>query len=318
MYKKIAFLLFITTVLASCGVGRSTVSSPKNASLQDELIEYGRKYLGKPYKYAGKGPDVFDCSGYTSFVFNKFGYKLSPSSSGQDRQVPNILRKEDLSKGDLVFFEGQAQNGQVGHVGIVTKVKPNGEFDFIHASINKGVTITKSTEPYYASRYLRGGRVIDNNTVAKQETIETKKNTSSKTKPSIQKQKTPTIVEVLTQEETEKEQIIIVQTDSTKTPQLVEREIGTDTDTNKEQNDSTQIPKPQPIIRQENISVPKPARKSAPTNSLATSATLHTVKPGETLYSISRQYNCSVEELRQWNPQLENTLKAGEKLTVKP
>ncbi len=235
MYKKIAFLLLITTLLASCGVGRNTVSSKKNASIQDELIAYGRGYLGKPYRYAGKGPNAFDCSGYTAFVFKKFGYQLNASSSGQDRQVPSIDRKQDLTKGDLVFFEGRTRNGRVGHVGIVTHVKPNGEFDFIHASTVSGVIISQSTEPYYAARYLRGGRVIEDGAFPK---------------------------------DAEEEPIIIVQTDSTKTPRLTERKIDgnheTETDTGKEANDHTPTPKPQPMIRQENISVPKPSKKATP------------------------------------------------------
>lgn len=306
-------------MLASCGAGRSTVSSKKNASLQDEVIEYGRQYLGKPYRYAGKGPNAFDCSGYTSFVFKKFGYNLSPSSSGQDKQVPSILRKEDLMKGDLVFFEGWTQNGRVGHVGIVTNMKSNGEFDFIHASTGNGIIISKSTEPYYASRYLRGGRVIENNTIAKNETVETKKSAPAKTKkaqPIIQNQKSTTIAEVIAPEKTNEEQIIIVQTDSTKTPKLPERDIDNNDD--KEKSDDTPTQKPQPIIRQENVSVPKPVSQPAPITSASTSAITHTVKSGETLFSISRQYNCTVEELRRWNPQLGNTLKAGEKLTVNP
>ncbi|HBQ57509.1 MAG TPA: hypothetical protein DD786_10220, partial [Porphyromonadaceae bacterium] len=44
----------------------------------------------------------------------------------------------------------------------------------------------------------------------------------------------------------------------------------------------------------------------------------HPVKPGETLYSISRKYNCSVAQLRDWNPQLGTVLKPGEKLVIRP
>jgi len=43
---------------------------------------------------------------------------------------------------------------------------------------------------------------------------------------------------------------------------------------------------------------------------------VHTVKMGETLYSISKQYECTVEDLISWNPQLGNVLKTGDKLQV--
>ena len=37
---------------------------------------------------------------------------------------------------------------------------------------------------------------------------------------------------------------------------------------------------------------------------------------GETLYSISKQYGCSVEELTAWNPQLGSVIKTGDKLQI--
>ena len=109
--------------MVSCGVRKQSVSPiSKTDGAQSEIIDYGMKHLNKPYRYAGKGPSSFDCSGFTSFVFKEFGYRLSTSSSGQAKQVPSINRKEDLRVGDLVFFEGRAHNGRVGHVGIVKEV----------------------------------------------------------------------------------------------------------------------------------------------------------------------------------------------------
>lgn len=43
---------------------------------------------------------------------------------------------------------------------------------------------------------------------------------------------------------------------------------------------------------------------------------IHTVAMGETLYSISRLYGCSVEELISWNPQLGSVIKTGDKLEI--
>ncbi len=44
--------------------------------------------------------------------------------------------------------------------------------------------------------------------------------------------------------------------------------------------------------------------------------TVHTVQPGETLFSISRRYGITVEELRMWNNLQGADLKAGQKLFV--
>ena len=45
--------------------------------------------------------------------------------------------------------------------------------------------------------------------------------------------------------------------------------------------------------------------------------TVHTVKPGETLYRISKIYNVSVEDLKRLNDLSSNTLSVGQVLTVK-
>ncbi|HNX89603.1 MAG TPA: LysM peptidoglycan-binding domain-containing protein [Paludibacteraceae bacterium] len=139
-------------------------------TLKDSIINYGKIYLSLPYRYGGTTPKGFDCSGFTSHVYGNFGINLNRSSREQASQFPEI-NKENLQTGDLVFFEGRRHNGVVGHVGIVTETKPNGEFNFIHSSIKKGVTISSSEEQYYASRYVKGGRVmVADNTLVKPST----------------------------------------------------------------------------------------------------------------------------------------------------
>ena len=103
-------------------------------SLQDSVINFGMRFLSTSYRYGGTSTRGFDCSGFTSHVYNQFGYSLERSSRDQARQFPAVSKK-DLQTGDLVFFEGRSQNGNVGHVGIVTERKANGEFNFLHASV---------------------------------------------------------------------------------------------------------------------------------------------------------------------------------------
>lgn len=43
----------------------------------------------------------------------------------------------------------------------------------------------------------------------------------------------------------------------------------------------------------------------------------HIVKEGDTLYSISRKYSVSVDDLKRWNYLYDNAIKVGQKLTVK-
>lgn len=136
-------------------------SNENMTDLIDSLIHFSKQYLGKPYRASGNGPDAFDCSGFTSFVYGHFGIALNRSSDTQPQNGIAIKKQSDLKPGDLVFFCGHRINGHIGHVGIVTEndVK-NHVFSFIHSSCSSGVIISKSNEAYYASRYVSACRVI--------------------------------------------------------------------------------------------------------------------------------------------------------------
>ena len=64
---------------------------------------------------------------------------------------------------------------------------------------------------------------------------------------------------------------------------------------------------------------PRTASKSSKSKKLQTSANgrrVHTVKPGETLYSIASRYNTTVEALKRDNPRLSPTLHAGDSVVI--
>lgn len=131
--------------------------------LLDSLVNFGKTFLHKPYNYRVNNQTRFDCSGFTSYVYDNFGYSLKRSSAEQAQQFDKITR-DQLQTGDLVFFSGRRNNSKVGHVGIIVTVGENGKFDFIHSSNHSGIVISKSEEDYYAKRYIRAGRVVNDST----------------------------------------------------------------------------------------------------------------------------------------------------------
>ena len=126
-----------------------------------DILDYASKFKGTRYLLGATGPNRFDCSGFTSYVFSKFGYRLQRTSREQVNDG-KVIAKNELKPGDLVFFNGRRAGGsRIGHVGIVTSAdNENGTFEFIHASCSKGVTVSKSTEAYFDKRYVKACRVI--------------------------------------------------------------------------------------------------------------------------------------------------------------
>ncbi len=138
---------------------REAVLSPESNQMIADLLKEAHKHIGKRYVHGAKGPSAFDCSGFSSYVYKQFGYTLSPSSRAQFTQG-KAVSKNDLRKGDLVFFTSRNSGKNVGHVGIVVSAdNEKGTFKFIHASI-KGVTVSDYAG-YYVSRYLGARRVIN-------------------------------------------------------------------------------------------------------------------------------------------------------------
>lgn len=132
--------------------------SLESQKLIADILTEANKHLGKPYRHGMKGPNAFDCSGFTSYVYKQFGYSISPASRWQYNDGVSVDRKH-LRKGDLVFFTSRSSGNNVGHVGMVVNANnETGEFEFIHASI-KGVRVS-ACEGYYAQRYVGARRII--------------------------------------------------------------------------------------------------------------------------------------------------------------
>lgn len=124
-----------------------------SSGINDRVIEYSYKFLGKPYVWAASGPSAFDCSGFTSYVYRKFGYSL-PHYTGYQVQMGSSVSRSTLKSGDLVFFD---TTGSDSHVGIYI-----GNGKFIHASSGKKqVTISDLDQSYYNSRYSTARRILD-------------------------------------------------------------------------------------------------------------------------------------------------------------
>jgi cell wall-associated NlpC family hydrolase len=69
------------------------------------IIAEAARHRGAPYVFGAAGPAAFDCSGFTQFVFRKFGTVLPHSATAQSRHGIAVA-KAAAQPGDLVLFGG--------------------------------------------------------------------------------------------------------------------------------------------------------------------------------------------------------------------
>ena len=125
----------------------------------DKLINLGRTFLGKPYRYRGPSPWPMDCSGYVSYLYSKFDIKL-PRGAAAQSQYTNPIEREDVRPGDLLFFKGRnARSNRIGHVALVVSVDED-DITMMHSRNSRGIVIEKlNRSAYFSRRLVSYGRV---------------------------------------------------------------------------------------------------------------------------------------------------------------
>ena len=135
-------------------------SGSTDSATVNKVIALAKAQSGKPYVYGTTGPNSFDCSGFTYYVFkNAAGITLkrTSESQGYDSSYTKISAISNLKVGDLVFFNTNSDDADLcDHVGIYL-----GSGSFIHASSAGGKVITSSLNSgYYNRTYSWGRRVL--------------------------------------------------------------------------------------------------------------------------------------------------------------
>ena len=161
---KIPFLLLCCSLalMASCSTTRynpTPVTTAKGyaAVETEEMIAYAEKQLGTRYRYGGKDPQGFDCSGFTSYVFGNFGHQLSATADGQAKQGTDIAL-EEANTGDLIFFKRPGQS-RIFHVSLVVSNTSEG-IVVIHSTTSRGVITENISRSSYWKPFIHHARRI--------------------------------------------------------------------------------------------------------------------------------------------------------------
>lgn len=85
-------------------------AAPSSAA-NSSVVAIAMQYVGSPYVWGASGPTAFDCSGFTSYVYNQVGISL-PRTSGAQAGAGYQVSAAEAQPGDLVVWPG--------HIGIYT------------------------------------------------------------------------------------------------------------------------------------------------------------------------------------------------------
>lgn len=135
----------------ACAIPLSLLLCPA-AALASDPVDLAASLIGRPYVWGAEGPDSFDCSGLTQYVFQEFGIQIPRRAISQSKSGEPIGRRPQ--RGDLLFFASDTRRSLVTHVGIY-----EGGGTMIEASKRYGrVRRDNVTSAYWMERFMFGRR----------------------------------------------------------------------------------------------------------------------------------------------------------------
>jgi lipoprotein Spr len=116
------------------------------------LYEFIDDWMDTKYRFGGSTKSGIDCSGFSSMLCKEVFKIQLPRMASEQYKACEKINKEDLTEGDLVFFNTR---GGVSHVGVYLM-----NDYFIHSSTREGVMISSLHEDYYHNRFIGAGRLV--------------------------------------------------------------------------------------------------------------------------------------------------------------
>jgi murein DD-endopeptidase len=152
--------LLCCVLLAGCATAPSVIPPSVEASQNipesgqtagERIVERALQQVGRPYRFGGRGPESFDCSGLVHFAYGAAGIQ-TPRTTTQQYRLATVIGLADIAPGDLLFFRIDSKG--VSHVAIYV-----GDGYFVHApQTGRPVEIRTLDDGFYRSRMAGIGR----------------------------------------------------------------------------------------------------------------------------------------------------------------
>ena len=126
------------------------------AGRTSDLVVSAMGFLGVPYRRGGNSAETgFDCSGFVRAMYEQTVGLILPRNAAQQAKATEVIDKQDLQPGDLVFFNTMRRT--FSHVGIYL-----GDGKFVHAPSSGGkVRVEAISTGYWSKRFNGARRLID-------------------------------------------------------------------------------------------------------------------------------------------------------------
>ena len=129
---------------------QAAIERQRSSDLLLVAVKAAKGRIGSPYAMGATGPGAFDCSGLTTYAFQRAGIAL-PRTSQAQFGVGTPVDRDDIRAGDLVFFS--TAGAGASHVGIATS-----RTTVVSATSSGGVMEHPSTDAYWGASYVGARR----------------------------------------------------------------------------------------------------------------------------------------------------------------
>lgn len=117
-----------------------------SAARGSKLVDASMDYLGTKYRWGGKTPAGFDCSGFVQYLAKKHLGMDMPRVAADQAKFGTAVSRDQLQPGDLVFFNTSGRRNS--HVGIYI-----GDNQMVHAPRTGARVRVEKLSSYWTKRY---------------------------------------------------------------------------------------------------------------------------------------------------------------------
>ena len=131
-----------------------TLAKDKASDQATGMVIQAMGLLGVPYRRGGNTESTgFDCSGFVRHLYERSVGRLLPRRAEEQARATQVIDKEELKPGDLVFFNTMRR--AFSHVGIYV-----GDGQFIHSPrAGQSVRVEDMRSAYWQKRFNGARRV---------------------------------------------------------------------------------------------------------------------------------------------------------------